>query len=142
MKKTITTLLLIALVQLAFTQTVQYSYDNHGNRIQRKSISSPWAQRSINPKTSGIKFSMSSANNGFSFYPNPSTDRVVFSINDYTFSIKSSIAILDETGKEIKSMNVTSNKTEMDISQLPEGMYIVKFIKNEAVFFYKLLKIR
>lgn len=141
MKKTLTTFILIALAKLAFAQTVQYSYDNHGNRIQRKPVSG-LSQRLINPTAGNLKFSMSSSNNDFSFYPNPSTGRVVFAINDYSFSIKSSISVLDQSGKEIKTLIVTSNKTEIDVSNLPDGIYIVKFVKNEVPFYYKLLKIK
>ncbi len=136
------TLFFALITSLSFSQSViEYGYTNSGNRTPRKLSTLPFRVGNLDSTKSSHVFSTTLMQNGLSFYPNPANDRVVFTINDYTYSIKSSISILNEMGQEIKSINVTSSKTEMDVSQLPDGLYFVKLIKNEVELLYKLIKI-
>lgn len=136
-------LLFTLITSIGFGQMkIEYAYTPSGNRTMRIANPSPFRVGDLDSTKSSKIFSTVLMQNGMSFFPNPSKDRVVFTINDYTYSIKSSISILDELGKEINSLNVTSSKTEMDVSQLPEGLYFVKLVKNEVVLFYKLVKIK
>ncbi|MES2760988.1 MAG: T9SS type A sorting domain-containing protein [Bacteroidota bacterium] len=139
--KHIITLFFALVTSVGFAQAITYTYSPSGNRTMRRYDVSPFRVGNLDSTKSSHVFSTTLMQNGLSFYPNPSTDRVVFTINDYTYSVKSSITLLDEMGKEIQSIKVNSSKTEMDVSHLPDGLYFVKLTKNEVSVIYKLVKI-
>jgi len=56
-------------------------------------------------------------------YPNPASS--VFSVVRKT-SIPETLVILDARGQIIMEKNLTSDKTSVDISNLPKGMYVIK----------------
>jgi hypothetical protein len=71
----------------------------------------------------------------FFIYPNPTHDE--FHITE-SLSDKAQITIFDLQGKEILRRQLAGNT--VDISSLPEGLYIVQLNDNERLMFTKLLK--
>lgn len=65
------------------------------------------------------------------FYPNPASDYIELS------TAISSLDIYDITGKLVKS--VKNNQSKIDISELDEGMYVVKYNINNNTLTSKLL---
>jgi hypothetical protein len=59
-----------------------------------------------------------------SFYPNPVKDNLIIESNASTRGI---IQIIDLKGKVIKEIQLTSKRELIDLSQLSNGMYFVKF---------------
>lgn len=129
-------------MQTGFSQKVQYAYDNHGNRIQRKLVVTGPYQKTANSTTEGEEKSKKIAiEEGISVYPNPAKDKVVLSISDFNPSETNSMSLLDAKGNEIIAHSVTQNNTEMDISQLKSGIYYFKVVKSEKMLYYKLVKV-
>jgi hypothetical protein len=65
-----------------------------------------------------------------SVYPNPSSNYLNFTFNtnqEYT------ISLFDLTGKEVKNVSTTQNKTSMDISNLNTGMYFYKISSKNSI---------
>ncbi|GAB4277595.1 MAG: hypothetical protein Kow0068_00800 [Marinilabiliales bacterium] len=68
-------------------------------------------------------------------YPNPFTDIINITGLDRGF-----IQILSSEGKLIEEININSNPTTVDLKRLPNGMYIIKYIGDNRVKQYKILK--
>lgn len=67
-------------------------------------------------------------------YPNPNNGKFIISHNStYTFEV------FDLTGRQVWSE--TSNRTNFNLSNLSDGEYIVKMIKNENMKVFKIQKI-
>lgn len=75
----------------------------------------------------------------FSMYPNPATTRVVLVYPGFSRDV--SIRIYDLAGKLRQVRSRTSNeKIELDVSELPQGLYFVQLQDGESVQTRKLLK--
>ena len=57
------------------------------------------------------------------YYPNPSTDRVNFSSKEEKIA---SIVLFDVLGNQVASITPNSSRTSIDVSNLPNGIYIAK----------------
>ncbi|MFA5782897.1 MAG: T9SS type A sorting domain-containing protein, partial [Bacteroidales bacterium] len=74
----------------------------------------------------------------YKIYPNPSSSNIYINTDN---DIKSTfIRILDITGRLIKQETIKTKKTELDISNLQNGLYIIEIINNSRCFKYKFLK--
>lgn len=94
-----------------------------------------------NDNTVGIK---ELNNNSTIIYPNPADKKLFINIKDLKTDSKYQVKILDLNGKEINSLNLNKtnkdNSYEIDISNLPSGMYYLQLIskeKNEQFNFIK-----
>lgn len=74
--------------------------------------------------------------NKIAHYPNPVKD--VLNIVD-TKEI-SSVAVFDLSGKQVFSQNVNNKQTQINVSNLPTGIYIVKANVNGEVKTFKIVK--
>ena len=86
---------------------------------------------------SGSSISELIENQHIIIYPNPIIDIIHFKSTFQTSDIKS-IDILGIDGKLIKSMKLVNNP--INVSYLPEGFYLIKFILNEEVYVSKFYK--
>lgn len=75
-------------------------------------------------------------NNKIAHYPNPVKD--ILNIVD-TKEI-SSVAVFDLSGRQIFSQNVNNKQTQINVSNLPTGIYIVKATVNGEVKTFKIVK--
>jgi hypothetical protein len=73
-------------------------------------------------KTLGIKYKDLSAY--INLYPNPAKNEIIVDLSKYT---EATIQIKDMQGKELKTLKTSANQniTNIDIADLPEGMYIM-----------------
>lgn len=62
-------------------------------------------------------------------YPNPATNMVSVSSNGIN-----TLELLDVSGKLIRAQTVTGERTDIDISSLPSGFYIIRGISRDVVF--------
>lgn len=73
---------------------------------------------------------------GFSFYPNPSSDILnLKSVNNID-----SVAIYNLLGQEILNSKVNATDSKLDISSLSMGAYIMKVTVNGEVGTFKVIK--
>ena len=61
----------------------------------------------------------------FHIYPSPSRDIITVEVG--VIDESSFIKIYNTTGKLLKTLKVQENKTKIDVSPLPPGIYIVKY---------------
>lgn len=72
-----------------------------------------------------------------SLFPNPVINELTVSYDDFK---DTSISITDVTGKSVLSSPLTSNKTQINVSQLSSGLYFARLVKNNS--FSEVVKIR
>ena len=74
---------------------------------------------------------------GIKVYPNPATDKIILEISNYQ-DVK--VIISDIFGKMMVQKNLTKCKSDIDLSFLPNGMYILKITGNGVSKEEKLVK--
>lgn len=65
-------------------------------------------------------------------YPNPASSSIRFDLNN---NKATSIRVTDITGKAVKTINVTSNLVDVNVYDLPAGLYIYQVFNNGAVVY-------
>ena len=87
---------------------------------------------------SGLRESLSSEENESEIIiePNPVSDKL--SIITHQLSGKGAIEIYDMLGEKILEQNISSPKTEIDLSSVPDGIYFVRFRSNEQIITRKI----
>ena len=68
-------------------------------------------------------------------YPNPATDNIFVENLE-----NGNLTIINVNGSVVIDKAITSNKTEIDISRLPAGMYILKTVSRDATTTRKFVK--
>ncbi len=71
-------------------------------------------------------------------YPNPASDLI--QIETSITGGQSDLSLFDMTGKEVFSQEINNNKSEINIAQLPEGLYVARItdLKNQAKYSQKI----
>jgi Secretion system C-terminal sorting domain/Right handed beta helix region len=64
----------------------------------------------------------------FAIYPNPSTDFIIVNTTD-----NSRVELLNTYGQLLNRITTTSNLQKIDISELPDGIYLVRTIDNQGL---------
>jgi len=83
----------------------------------------------------GVKESQKSR---FSIYPNPSSIQI--SIETSEISTQSQLSILNVSGLHLITRQITGPKTQIDISNLPIGVYFVRLTNERTVEVEKFIK--
>lgn len=71
----------------------------------------------------------------FQVYPIPVKDYFNFHLEVDHNTV--SVGLSDILGRNLKTWNVTGSDTQLDISSLPGGLYIIRVFNSKRVFFYK-----
>jgi hypothetical protein len=74
----------------------------------------------------------------FSIYPNPSSTKVT--IETSAIPTKSQVFILNLSGQELITRQITEPKAQIDISTLPSGIYFVKILGDKTIQIGKIIK--
>ncbi len=70
------------------------------------------------------------AENSVQLYPNPAADKLTFNLTQELASATKSIEIYDALGKNVKSIIVTSEQTQINVSDLARGVYTCRLINT------------
>ena len=73
-----------------------------------------------------------------SIYPNPATDKITIETSGET--IGSSLTLLNIEGQQLITSQITQQKTQLDISSLPSGVYFVRLTNDRTVEVGKFIK--
>jgi hypothetical protein len=73
-----------------------------------------------------------------SIYPNPATDKLILKTS--VTSTSSHLSIMNLNGQELIVQPITEPKTQIDISNLPRGVYFVRLTNNKTVEVRKIIK--
>jgi hypothetical protein len=64
-------------------------------------------------------------------YPNPATDRITIDLPQ--ISAGASVSIYNVNGQQMIGTELSQDKSQLDISSLPAGFYVVKVLSNNGV---------
>jgi hypothetical protein len=79
-------------------------------------------------------------NTSINVYPNPANDVVIINFKGYTGRKKTIVELYNITGGLIKTQLIQSALTEVNISDLAEGVYIVKVTNDNGVAVKRVVK--
>jgi len=108
---------------LAFSPTGQpyVAYSDGGNNGQATVMKYDSVMVGIN-ESKELKFSL---------YPNPATDKIT--IEKSATPAKNQLSITNLNGQQLITCQVTELKTQIDISNLPSGVYFVRLTNDKTV---------
>ena len=127
-------------------QEIHFAYDNYGNRINRDIIYliisdiSPEAQ--INPEENKIKGEISGIT--ISITPNPNEGHFVVELENFSSrqfdQVSCQIYILNLSGDQVYYLNKIRKKNQVDISDQPNGIYILSIVIGDQKMSWKVVK--
>ena len=77
-------------------------------------------------------------NNTISVYPNPANENLFVSFEMQ--SKNASVQIYDVTGNLVKELEITNGNSQINISQLAQGLYVIKIVDGNKLYSKKFLK--
>jgi len=83
---------------------------------------------------------ISVTNNTIRVYPNPANNLITIDISEFAISNNTVIELLNVNGELLKSQLMLKSKTQLDISALSSGIYILKVTDNKNVVVKKVTK--
>jgi len=158
MKKLIlSTICLIANLGL-FGQTVDYiefTYDYAGNRTERNVIYLRAPEDSVMQKIENpVKDAINTHQTGneeviykellgeqeISIFPNPTRGEITVEITNLQQTAQAILEVFSLAGESVFSENMLQNKTVVDLSKLPPGVYILKILLDSKLSTWKIIK--
>jgi len=146
-------------VQAAAQVNIGYTYDVAGNRIA-KYVTTPMAapeqvepafpeyvqaenEKTVNGETeNGERINAQTDNVGteISVYPNPTIDGVTVRTSATDETTTTEIALYNTNGNRLVSRKSKTELTQIDMSKLPAGAYIMKISGNGKTVEWKIIK--
>lgn len=124
-----------------FSQKISFSYDNAGNRIKKEiilsqqRISSPQEmETSIKPVTDML------ADKSIRIHPNPTKGMVKIEIVNLESGDEGMVYVYSLSGQFITSSQISSSLIDMDLSNRPNGIYILSIQLNGTTSTWKVIK--
>lgn len=109
-------------------QKIGYTYDEAGNRIQKKIVLTGPNDDDYARKAQ--KFQDEVDELSVLIYPNPTSDRVIVNVQN-EFDKNSSILLLDMKGNVLQTIPTINQINEFDLSSYTKGSYILSIINNK-----------
>ena len=121
----------------ACTNGLRIGYTNNTDEKPYRSLSSTIPMDSVVRFVNDFEITANDLPITFNIYPNPNSGQ--FTIELENVATNSSIEIYDGLGKKIVSKVMATNKTEIDISMQPKGIYLVKVVNGNTVVTNKIV---
>jgi photosystem II stability/assembly factor-like uncharacterized protein len=83
---------------------------------------------------------LASLENNCCIYPNPANSTVTIEIPAYMMKDVVNLSLFDINSRLIRTLPINDSKTQIDISELPAGVYIIKVSDNSSIAFKRLVK--
>ena len=128
-------LLLLAAMNIS-AQSVTYTYDNAGNRIERivTLLKSSAAPEEVTALSDLI------AKKAVSIYPNPTQGILTVEIKGYTNEVQADFRLADMAGRTIISKKAASGYQTFDLSRQAAGIYLLQIRINGESTVWKIVK--
>ena len=104
-------------------------------------VSNDWSEVwtfTISPETS-VLFAN---DNGISIYPNPAKDEVTLDIPKEIFSTVENVIIINQTGEELRNLQLNSSVQPLNLSDIPSGTYYIIINSEKERYLFKLNKVK
>ena len=73
-------------------------------------------------------------------FPNPATDKVTIRIGQLAAKGNVRAELRDVTGKLVKSININKEETDVDVSEIAPGAYLLNIFSGESSKSIELIK--
>ena len=120
---------------------IGYAYDMAGNRIKREIVMS--ASQAMAKKQSFESqdfYSERLREHSVKIYPNPTQGNLKVSISDLETSDKCHLGVYSIQGTQIFAFDVSSDNADVDISNQPNGVYLLQITINGQSTTWKIVK--
>lgn len=131
-------ILLCCIGNLYGQNKIRYSYDNAGNRTKREIVLT--RNEAMEDAGSVEPFSDMISEHEIQIYPNPTEGDLNISISNVSYDNQISIALYDMNGKLIRKENTATERVNINISDAPNGIYIMQIMIDEKVTTWKIIK--
>ena len=138
-------ILLLFLTLFAFagksqTYKVSFGYDNAGNRVSRTVVVLNPQLRSATQEeeTTSVEEVLSDVT--IKIYPNPTEGMVTVEINSPRETETNEVSLYSLSGKNILPAKIVEQSANLDISDQPAGVYILKIRAGEQHTEWKIIK--
>ncbi|MDE6741846.1 MAG: T9SS type A sorting domain-containing protein [Muribaculaceae bacterium] len=124
-----------------FSQKISFSYDYAGNRIKKEIILSQ--QRISSPQemeTSTQPVTDMLADKSIRIHPNPTKGMVKIKIDNLDSDDEGVVYVYSLSGQFITSSQISSSLIDMDLSNRPNGIYILSIQLNGTTSTWKVIK--
>ena len=105
---------------------IEFAYDSAGNRTNREIVYYQGGQKSaeVDHEEEDMDFEQ-----GLNVYPNPASHCIFITLNEEVLEADKQIVILfDNLGKQVYQNTLLQEINQVDVSNLPDGTYILKLI--------------
>lgn len=143
MKKKILLFSLFALfASAAVAQTVQFAYDETGNRISRTIVLTiPSLRADGSGQDEALLFEEQlAADLEVKIYPNPTEGLLQIEILGMELDEKAQFALFGLNGEKLLQTAATSQLTPVDMSKYPAGIYVLRLTVRGKPMDYKIVK--
>ena len=136
----------VCLVLLPVVSSAQgrigYSYDAAGNRVKREVIMSVSKNIAKQQKKSSDNQSFSDmlSDHTVKIYPNPTKGDLKISIFGLKVKDQCSLVVYTTIGVQILTKKVETDNTDIDISNQPNGVYLLQITINGTATTWKIVK--
>lgn len=125
----------------ASAQKITYIYDNAGNRIKREIVLSPKGVRSSEDNTDDTQPVCDMlADKDIKIHPNPTTGMLKIEITNYESGDLGNIYVYSINGHAITNSKILSPLTDIDISNSPNGIYLLTIQLNDNRATWRVIK--
>jgi hypothetical protein len=132
----------ISLVKVNAQTSSHFHYDSVGNRTDRhlngqKSayVNFPALENDIKPLEKLTEFESC-----IKIYPNPTRGIVKISLENFPEPIKGELRIYNLNGTILKQLRLDAPLTEIDVNDLPDGIYVIRLLMDGNSLDYKIIK--
>lgn len=136
-------LLCFTLLPLAsFAQNrIEYSYDAAGNRIKREIVISATRAMAKEQAVDSLNLYSDKLNeHAVKIYPNPTRGALRVSISGLRSADECQIGVYSTHGAQIMLTAVNTDNVDIDISNQPTGIYLLKITINKKSTTWKIIK--
>lgn len=130
---------------ISYSQTINYNYDNAGNRVSKKIIVLKSALIS-NPEIGKdekkeVLKDITFNNQEVKIYPNPTAGIVEIEIPENSDNPEIiQIIVMDINGRKIFDKRQEPTRTSIDLSNCPNGIYFLNLKKGQVISQWKIVK--
>ena len=129
--------LLFAITSLS-AQSVSYTYDASGNRTARVINLSASPQLRASEEATPLEDLL--AERKIKIYPNPTKGMLAVEIIDFTEEIQGEYFVYDMSGRMLKREKAAPGKVSLDLSNQPNGVYLLRINLNGESVTWKIVK--
>jgi hypothetical protein len=158
-KRIILSCLLLLFIARLFGQHIEFTYDENGNRKSRQLVVQQLKSATIkfpvtDPKTLEFADNSKKGNAEDSIqklkgvdgeiqtfiYPNPTKGFLKVEITNMPLEASSELKVYDMSGSEVIDKRIFDSLSEVDLSHLKDGIYILRIKVNDRFFNWKIVK--